>query len=357
MKSLTRYITDEWIKENRSFALYRRVGEQSIRLLSPDRIGVETLYDIEELTGKSGFVVAPFALSPACPLVLMRSEQEPVVWEVEQPPALCDDEPQRHSPIDPHYSQTYRHFLAALASKRFDKLVLSRGEEIARDPLFSPTTAFLYACQRYIYSYVYLCHTPQTGTWMGSTPELLLAGEKAQWQTVALAGTQPLQQGDLPQQWNAKNYREQQLVADYVEMQLAKIGIRSRGEGPYSVRAGELAHLKSDFRFELTDNRQICELLRLIHPTPAVCGMPKEDAYRFIQDNEGYDRRYYSGFVGWLHPEERTELYVNLRCMEMTIERLKLYAGGGLLSSSTLQEEWEETESKMATMRRIIARQ
>ena len=47
----------------------------------------------------------------------------------------------------------------------------------------------------------------------------------------------------------------------------------------------------------------IGDLLQELHPTPAVCGLPKEEAFRFIPDNEGYDRSYYSGFTGWLDTE------------------------------------------------------
>lgn len=58
--------------------------------------------------------------------------------------------------------------------------------------------------------------------------------------------------------------------------------------------AGALSHLKTDFHFSLPDSNKLGNLLNLLHPTPAVCGLPKEEAYRFIQDNEKYDRRYYS---------------------------------------------------------------
>ena len=113
--------------------------------------------------------------------------------------------------------------------------------------------------------------------------------------------------------------------------------------------------MKTDFRFSLKDNKGLGDLLKVLHPTPAVCGLPKEEAYRFILQNEGYDRRYYSGFIGWLDPEGRTDIYVNLRCMHIKDEQLTLYAGGGLLASSELNDEWLETEKKLQTIKRLIA--
>ena len=183
---------------------------------------------------------------------------------------------------------------------------------------------------------------------MGSTPEIILSGEKDDWHTVALAGTQPLQDGKLPQVWDEKNRKEQEYVSSYIRGQLLSLGIHSTENGPYPAYAGALSHLKTDFRFSLQDNKGLGDLLKVLHPTPAVCGLPKDTAYRFILENEGYDRRYYSGFIGWLDPDGRTDLYVNLRCMHIEEEQLTLYAGGGLLASSELNDEWLETEKEVA---------
>ena len=221
-------------------------------------------------------------------------------------------------------------------------------------PSFSPGKAFFAAVERYIRSYVYLCHTPETGTWMGGTPEILLSGEKGDWQTVALAGTQSLRDGKLPKSWDHKNWREQQLVASYIRRQLSTLGITPEEKGPYSARAGEVSHLKSDFFFSLPDSEKLGDVLQLLHPTPAVCGLPKEEAYHFIIEHEGYDRSYYSGFIGWLDPKGKTDLYVNLRCMNILPQTFTLYAGGGLLAASQLEDEWQETEDKLDTMRRIV---
>ena len=98
----------------------------------------------------------------------------------------------------------------------------------------------------------------------------------------------------------------------------------------------------------------IGDLLQELHPTTAVCGMPKEEAFRFIPDNEGYDRSYYSGFTGWLDTEGHTDIYVNLRCMEIKPGEAILYAGGGILASSEVESEWMETGDKMNTMRSIL---
>lgn len=352
---------DTLIRQGRSFAIYRIPGEKEPRFVMQASGSARLLYHIEELNEQQGFVIAPFQISRECPIVLIRRDYDElpetcqkdyIRMDLEFHPNETGNTSERK--IKDNYIHCFDSFIKPLQEKTLDKLVLSRSLTLDREAGFSPAKAFYKACEQYIRSYVYLCHTPETGTWLGGTPEIILSGEKGEWHTVALAGTQPLQNGELPAYWDEKNKREQQLVSNYIQERLTSLGIDSTMEGPYSARAGALCHLKSDFRFKLDSNRKLGSLLGLLHPTPAVCGLPKDDAYRFILENEGYDRRYYSGFIGWLNPDGRTDLYVNLRCMNIDQETLTLYAGGGLLSSSVLGDEWQETEDKLHTMKALL---
>ncbi|WP_336618366.1 isochorismate synthase [Bacteroides acidifaciens] len=352
---------DTFIRQKQPFAVYRIPGEKVPRLLQTGGT-VRLIYDLKDLNGQRGFVIAPFRVSGTCPIVLIQPDQsgQPLPMDVD-----TDGEQEKAGQTQRQetflntctdkYAACFHTFINALRDETFDKLVLSRELVIGQMPDFSPSSVFRAACKRYIHSYVYLCYTPQTGIWLGSTPEIILSGEKDGWNTVALAGTQPLQDGKLPQAWDEKNRKEQDYVASYIRRQLLSLGIRSTENGPYPAYAGALSHLKTDFHFSLKDNKDLGNLLKVLHPTPAVCGLPKEEAYQFILENEGYDRRYYSGFIGWLDPDGRTDLYVNLRCMHIGDEQLTLYAGGGLLASSELDDEWLETEKKLQTMKRLIA--
>lgn len=344
------------IAQNRCFAIDRVPGENSPRFLMQES-GEPGLYDdFTELDGQTGFVMAPFAISGDSPLVLIRPDR----WTIPSLDKLTAGETQEShpgaisGPDHERYRLFFSLFLAPLKDGIFDKLVLSQSADFERQPGFSPARAFDEACQRYPQSYVYLCHTPQTGTWLGSTPEVLLSAASGRGHTVALAGTQSLRNGSLPETWDAKNTKEQSLVTDYVRKQLACYGVEAVEKGPYAIQSGELAHLRSDFDFPLSDREHYGSLLKLLHPTPAVCGLPKEEAYRFILDNEGYDRRYYSGFAGWLDPGGETDLYVNLRCMSIAKDSLTLYAGGGILPSSTEEQEYQEWQDKLQTMLALI---
>lgn len=349
-----KHLTDDLIRQGNSFALFRLPGEEKITLITQQDSPAHIYQDIVNLNGESGFVISPFRITAETPLVLINgTKQEFNINELSSVPCTYETRQQPET-VTAEYKTRFQIFINALEKSELDKLVLSRRTQYSRSDTFSPAVTFIKAARRYIRSYVYLCHTPYTGTWLGSTPEIILSGSGQDWHTVALAGTQPLINDELPRIWDEKNQEEQNMVAGYIRAQLATLGITPVEEGPYTVRAAELAHLKSDFRFKLPDTGHLGDVLKLLHPTPAVCGLPKDKAYRFILENEGYNRRYYSGFVGMLDVHGQTNLYVNLRCMEISEDSLFLYAGGGLLASSTLEEEWQETEDKLYTMKRLL---
>ena len=194
------------------------------------------------------------------------------------------------------------------------------------------------------------------GTWLMATPEILLALDGYQWRTMALAGTMAWE-GKKQYEWSEKNKKEQQLVAHYIEEALSTFATDLEISEPYTVKAGNLVHLRSDFSFtlddSLTDGNGLGKLVDALHPTPAVCGLPKQEAMEFIIANESIDRRYYSGYCGPWNVGGMTALFVSLRCMELSAHRSVLYAGGGLLAESSEESEWQETMMKMEAMRRL----
>ena len=123
---------------------------------------------------------------------------------------------------------------------------------------------------------------------------------------------------------------------------------------PQTVRAANVMHLQTDIHFTVNNKTNISDLLDELHPTPAVCGLPKAEARQFIMENEHTPRLYYSGFCGLFDMNCHTALYVSLRCMQMQDDKIRFYAGGGLLRESRMESEWLETEAKMEAMRRLF---
>ena len=335
----------------------------------------EELLSCTSLNGKSGFVVAPFEVKPGQPIVVIRPEQ--VRSEAFGEDCFAETSAQRLSTSrvqestrsattddacqskKVHYHIDFSNVHAQLLQGSFRKIVLARcADEPATDDV-SGEELFFRACQLYPRMFIALVHTPQSGTWLTATPEILLEGHGHEWRTIALAGTIKLEGEQLWGEgeavtWSTKNIEEQRIVATYIAECLERFTTDFREAGPRTVRAANLVHLRSDFTFTLTSDSNIGSLIQTLHPTPAVCGLPKRDAFKFIVNNEHTPRRYYSGFMGPLDMEGSTHLYVSLRCMNIDKSGYHLYAGGGLLKDSTEEQEWQETEAKLETMRRVL---
>ena len=121
----------------------------------------------------------------------------------------------------------------------------------------------------------------------------------------------------------------------------------------YTVKAGNLLHLKADIIGVIGDF-ELKKLLDTLHPTPAVCGLPKESSKSFILANENYDRTYYTGFLGEINVDLETALYVNLRCVEIVGTTAIIYVGGGITLESIPENEWSETSNKTFTIKSIL---
>lgn len=359
------------IEAGMSFAIYRLPWKKDV-ICKVQTVGeVRRLKDMSALNGECGFVVAPFIQSEDCPLVLIHPDISAIGWaELSERLTQADirlpqPDGEQSGKVEvcetstdyQQYAKAFDSFIRPLRDGEFEKLVLSRSLNCKVQKGFSVVNAFNEACDSYPRAFVYLCYTPCTGLWLGSTPEILLSGDKEQWHTVALAGTMFIENDRIPRGWSEKNKHEQAVVVEYIRRQLTSLNIEVREEGPYTAQAGKLVHLKTDFYFTLPYPDKLGDALELLHPTPAVCGIPKDKAITFIPENEGYRRKYYSGFIGWLEPAGRTDLYVNLRCMNIGGDSLTLYAGGGILPSSGVDSEWKETQEKMKTMLKLITKE
>ena len=200
----------------------------------------------------------------------------------------------------------------------------------------------------------YLLLHPDYGLWSGATPEILISVKNRDFSTMALAGTRWRHEGKFPE-WTPKEHEEHQWVVREILQALAPCA-KFKQSQITNHRAGALEHLRSDIYGRLDENASVLDLARSLHPTPAVCGFPKNKALRFIQDNEGYERGLYTGYLGLSNPEEKSaEFYVNLRCLRYDHSRFHLYVGGGITKDSIFDHEWQETKRKMTTMGQVIA--
>ena len=240
------------------------------------------------------------------------------------------------------YQDLIQKTIDAIRSDAVRKVVMSRLK-IVENLNFNLLKSFSNLLNQHPSALVFLWHNPNQETWMGATPELLLSQEGREVKTVSLASTK------LPEnEWSAKEYDEQQIVTDFIlncfsDVQNVEV------KGPKTVQAGKFQHLKSYISGEIPSNYSMKNLLRKLHPTPALCGMPKKEAFDYIVENEGYSRQFYSGYIGIENPEKK-EYFVNLRSAQIFKDTIWIYVGGGITADSHPEKEWKETKLKSGTI-------
>ena len=345
-----------------AFAYYRLPYLHHANFVTQHQGEPEVLSSVAELNGKEGFVIAPFSPSGNCPVLLIHPDESRLLAisdaAISDAKAISSEKAVSARDI---YAEDFECFHRELEKETFRKIVLARTATL-RTAHKDFENLFMKACRMYPRLFVALVYTPQSGMWLMATPEILLRGEQGKMQTMSLAGTQKAKPSrtiaDYPiegVEWSQKNRDEQQYVTDYIEDCIKAFSDDYQLKGPYTTMAANLYHLRTDICFHLRDEGRLGDVIDALYPTPAVCGIPKDEARRFILQHEHQSRKYYSGFVGPVSPQGKTQLFVSLRCMNILPEGIcELYAGGGLLKESEMEKEWKETEAKMQTIRRVL---
>jgi isochorismate synthase len=249
------------------------------------------------------------------------------------------------------YRVSFNRYMDAFQSKSLQKAILSTVIREEKPEDFDPTDYFFRLCASYPNAFTYLLYHPNSGTWCGATPEILLEGSGEHYATVALAGTQPTNPSQV-YHWAEKELEEHELVNEHIRVVLQKAGATEVKEtAPYTVQAANVVHLKTDFQFKY--NKSVRSLLDQLHPTPAVAGLPRGASIRLIQAAEKHDRGLYTGYLGILN-ENETRVFVNLRCMQIGDTDLVLYVGGGITAKSDMEAEWTETRLKAKTLLNLL---
>ncbi|MGN1374939.1 MAG: isochorismate synthase [Prevotella sp.] len=357
-------LTDEFLGSN--FILYRLPRASKAHVIRCDRNSIGISYDFKEAGSKDGFVFAPFHITEKTPLLIFGTDNtEEFFWQDNGHFDSRDIDGCNFSVAEKHaYTTVFKDFHKAITDGKCTKIVLSRKTHITAEDTISPVGLFKTACQICPDMYVSLVSSPLCGTWLTATPEYLADSKDGKLHTAALAGTRPYgiadnngNSNDISDKaaWNAKNIIEQDYVSQYIRERVGRYASGISENGPLTINAGNVCHLLTDYSYNLKDGVTLGMLLDNLHPTPAVCGIPKDYTYSHILQNEGYDREYYSGFQGPVSSAKGVHLFVTLRCMKVSDEGYDLYAGGGLVAESNVEYEWLETEAKMQTMKRCIA--
>ena len=337
---------DKLWENKKPFVFFRTPGANQITLYYQE----DNSLHLDNGFSKEGFVMRPFKITKEVVCIPARQQKKfsipkPKVFERKRPYFL-EDQSQKAT-----HAQWVSQALQEIQKGQLKKVVVSQKITVGQ-AIEDHLSFFLRLIHSHPNALVYFWHHPHTGTWVGATPERLLSANKKKYQTMALAGTLPYTLGEA--NWGEKERVEQQLVVDAILQGLKKIIPRDaiRCSPRYSKRAGHLYHLCTDIHFSAS-SRTVAELVRVLHPTPAVGGYPKEVSLQFIAQTEDYDRSYYSGILGPLGKDKK-ELFVNLRCAEIKKDKIDLYVGGGITEASQIELEWQELIGKSKALLRWL---
>jgi menaquinone-specific isochorismate synthase len=201
--------------------------------------------------------------------------------------------------------------------------------------------------------YRFLFEPHRGGTFFGATPERLVTVRGDSVETEALAGS--VGRGETAAaddrlaeqlQHSEKNTHEHALVVETIRDQLRERTTEIRTGDRTVRRLATVQHLRTPIRATLGRNEHVLSLVEALHPTPAVGGLPPDEALQTIRDTEAFDRGWYAAPVGWFDADGNGTFAVAIRSGIASEDTVTMFAGAGIVPDSDADREWEELQLK-----------
>jgi menaquinone-specific isochorismate synthase len=237
----------------------------------------------------------------------------------------------------------------AIKNGEISKAVLKRDTTFIFNQKIDPKTFFLDFQQKNPHVHHFFIQPDEKTIFFGGTPEHLFSREQQSFETMALASTISSKQNEKHLLNNEKMLHEflivQKQIASILEDQCANVTV-SRTE---IKNFGPLSHLHSTIR-ALSSSSQDEPLLRLLHPTAAIIGFPKEKALHLVKEIEKKPRSFYASALGYLS-DSQSEIVVGIRSALIEENLLHAFAGVGIVKESIPRDEWKELNLKLKPMK------
>lgn len=255
---------------------------------------------------------------------------------------LPKDESQFIAETQEEYLQKLEEVIQIIKENDLPKLVLSRRKILKDFNKIDLKNSFNNLCRNYPNAFKYLFFDGET-SWMGAFSEVLGKFNKSthEFETMSIAGTIP-----VSEEWTEKEIEEQKPVSYYIRNILEKYSDSNsiQESETYDHISGNIKHLKTDFKLKINPE-DLDSIIQKLHPTPAVCGIPKDFCRKIIEDVEKFPRELYAGYIK-IETEDYIQYFVNLRCARLYKNSVHLFVGGGITAQSNPEKEWKETELK-----------
>ena len=307
----------------------------------------------------SGFILHPFQVNLQSPVLFIPADYHfqstnlttENLNSIQQIPSQINNHSSTNV-IETNENEYLKNLSVAISKMKevnIDKFVFSRIKTVEKPTQLNLTDYLKTLNKTYKSAYTYLVNHQKSGTWIGATPETLISWSGDCISTMSLAGTQPI--STQKPIWKIKEIEEHNYVTNYIEKAFSNSSIDFETQPTETVKAGTVIHLRTQIKSsKQVTYKQAINLASLLHPTPAICGVPLKEARQFISEIEKHSRKYYTGYLGFIEPNKKVDFFVNLRCMQVLPNRLALYLGGGITDKSIAENEWKETVYKSQTL-------
>ncbi len=261
----------------------------------------------------------------------------------------------RHFPEYDGWQEIVDKALAMIDRGHLQKVVLARKTCLRFSSIIDPWSVFLRLRQNAAPSTTRFClQYAKNKAFLGATPEKLFEREGLRLSTMALAGTakcppDSIQSAQLASALLAskKHRREVDLVVDFMANALSSFS-QTLEIGPLEIlKSTHVQHLHYSIKALLKEKITDEELIKALHPTPALGGLPREEALSFIEKNEPFSRGPYGAPIGFIS-QNKTDLAIAIRSAYVENAELHLFAGLGIVPGSNAREEWQELEDKLS---------
>ncbi|MEO2158990.1 MAG: isochorismate synthase [bacterium] len=243
------------------------------------------------------------------------------------------------------------------------KVVLARTQDLVTKHYVNPVDVVDKLWKANRGSHIFLFKPDRDSYFLGAAPETVTRVSKGQFQATAVAGTASRGQDVKEQQMlaegllaSAKDAVEHCITRDDILTRLGTLVEDVDAQGsPHVLILDEMQHLETEIKAKLRQGTEALQVLEALHPTPAVCGFPRETALHFLSEEEPFERGWYAGPVGWFDTDGDAAFVPALRCAVVHGNSWRLFAGAGIVAGSDASAEWEETNVKFSSVTKALA--
>ena len=271
---------------------------------------------------------------------------------------LLDDNPEARE----RWKRSVESVLQAVSEGRVRKAVLARVVDATFNRSVDPLASLRFLRAENPRAHVYMVELHAGRPFLGAAPEILAELRRGRFTATAVAGSMPRggsDEEDLELANRLLDSAKDRAEHDLTSEEMAEVlGPRLEDmhveKEPRVLSLARIQHLETAISGRAREGEDILSLVQALHPTPAVCGSPREEARALIRSTESFDRGWYAGPVGWFDLAGEGDFVPALRAAIGSGPKWRLFAGAGIVAGSNPDEEWAETALKFEPALRAL---